>query len=50
MYCTEMYIYCIGMYSGWTQSWKQFLKDMHFFINVEFGHHLPLIQLVFFME
>jgi len=26
------------------------VKDMHIFINMELGHHLPLIQLVFFME
>jgi hypothetical protein len=26
------------------------LKDKNFFINMEFGHHLPVIQVVSFME
>lgn len=26
------------------------LKDTNFFINMEFGQHLPVIQLVSFME
>jgi hypothetical protein len=27
-----------------------FVKDTYFFINMEFGHHLPVIQLVSFLE
>jgi hypothetical protein len=26
------------------------VKDTHFFINTEFGHHLPVIQLAFLVE
>jgi len=26
------------------------VKDTHFFINKELGHHLPAIQLVSFLE
>jgi len=26
------------------------VKDTHFFINKEFGHHLPVIQLVSLVE
>jgi hypothetical protein len=25
-------------------------KDTHFFINMELDHHMPVIQLVFFLE
>jgi len=27
-----------------------FVKDTHFFIDTELGHHLPIIQLVSFLE
>jgi len=26
------------------------VKDTHFFINTELGHHFPVIQLVSFLE
>ena len=26
------------------------VKDTHFFINMEFGQHLPVIQLISFLE
>jgi len=26
------------------------VKDKHFFINMELGHHLPVTQLVAFLE
>jgi hypothetical protein len=26
------------------------VKDAHFFVNTELGHHLPVIQLVSFLE
>jgi hypothetical protein len=26
------------------------VKDSHFYINTELGHHLPVIQLVSFLE
>ena len=26
------------------------VKDSHFFINSELGHHLPVMQLVYFLE
>jgi len=27
-----------------------FVKDTHFFIDMELAHHLPVIQLVVFLE
>jgi hypothetical protein len=34
---------------GLTKLWTD-VKDTHFLINVELGHHLPAIQFVSFLE
>jgi hypothetical protein len=38
------------MYRGWTKIIETAGKDTHFFINVEFSHHMPVTQLVSFLE
>jgi hypothetical protein len=38
------------MYRGWTKIIKRAVKVTRFFINMEFGHYLPVTQLVFFLE
>jgi len=38
------------MYRGWTKIMETAVEDTHFFINMEFGHHLPATQLVSFLE
>jgi hypothetical protein len=37
-------------YRGWTKKMKTAVKDTHFFVNMELGHHLPVTQLVSFQE
>jgi hypothetical protein len=38
------------MQRGWTKIIKIVVKDTHFFINMELGHHLPVTQLVSILE
>jgi hypothetical protein len=34
------------MYRGWTKIMDATVRDAHFFINMELGHHLPEETLV----
>jgi hypothetical protein len=57
---TKIYFYIIylitprnltcSMYRGWMKIMDTAVKDTHFFINIELGHHLPVTQLVSFLE
>jgi hypothetical protein len=38
------------MYRGWTKIMETAMKDTHFFIDMELGHHWPVTQLVSLLE